>query len=63
MPFTSAVFNLDQVEGVERPATDEPKKPESRLALAEGVLAGMRDAPEIVHGITRRPAPNSPSTE
>lgn len=56
VPFTSAVFNLDQVEGVESPAADQPTKPESRLVLAEGVLAGMRDAPEIVHGITQQPA-------
>ncbi len=56
VPFTSAVFNLDQVEGVARPEDDVPHQANERLELAEGILAAMPDKPEIVHQVTAQPA-------
>jgi hypothetical protein len=43
VPFTSAVFNLDQVEGVQRPTDDVPLSREQRLQTAEGVFEVMPD--------------------
>ncbi len=61
-PFTSAVFNLDQVEGVTRPADDLQAGPEDRLKFADQLLAVMPDKPEIIHALTARPA-YSPSLD
>jgi antirestriction protein ArdC len=55
-PFTSAVFNLDQVEGVPRPDDDVPNHPHRRLEVAEQMLAVMPDKPEIVHAHVHEPA-------
>lgn len=56
VPFSSAVFNLDQVEGVPPPA-DAPTTPESnRLAPAEQLIGAIPQPPEIRHCITQDPA-------
>jgi antirestriction protein ArdC len=54
-PFTSAVFNLDQVEGVARPQDDVPAQPNGRFESAEQLINAMPNKPEIVHGATREP--------
>ena len=56
VPFTSTVFNLDQVEGVPRPADDVPLTREQRLQAAEGVFEVMPDKPEISHALHAQPA-------
>jgi antirestriction protein ArdC len=56
MPFVSAVFNFDQVEGVARPADDLPPGHENRLAVADQMLDVMPDKPAIVHTLTAQPA-------
>ncbi|MCP5523243.1 MAG: DUF1738 domain-containing protein [Verrucomicrobiales bacterium] len=56
VPFTSAVFNLDQLEGVQRPEDDVAANRERRLALAEGVLQVMPDKPRIMHALNADPA-------
>lgn len=55
VPFTSAVFNLDQVEGIARPDDDVPNAPHRRLELADQVFEVMPDKPEIVHGTHHEP--------
>ena len=55
VPFTSAVFNLDQVEGVARPADDVPNPPHRRLEIADQVFEVMPDKPEILHSATQEP--------
>lgn len=54
-PFTSAVFNLDQVDGVPRPADDVPAQTHGRFEAADQLIVGMPNKPEIVHGATREP--------
>ena len=56
VPFVSAVFNLDQVEGVARPDDDLPQRPEDRLQVADQMLDVMPDKPEIVHTVTAQPS-------
>lgn len=56
VPFVSAVFNLEQVEGVTRPADDLQPRPDDRLQVAEQMLDVMPDQPEIVHTLTAQPA-------
>ena len=56
VPFASAVFNLDQVEGVARPEDDVPNRTNDRFDIADQVLAAMPDKPEIVHQVTAQPA-------
>lgn len=55
-PFVSAVFNLEQVEGVPAPNDDLLPRPEDRLAVADQMLEVMPDKPEIVHTLTAQPA-------
>lgn len=55
-PFTSAVFNLDQVEGVPRPADDVPFSRAERLVIAEKLIEVMPDPPAIVHSATAEPS-------
>jgi antirestriction protein ArdC len=43
VPFTSAVFNLDQVEGIARPDDDVPMQAHRRLEVAERMLEVMPD--------------------
>jgi antirestriction protein ArdC len=56
VPFTSAVFNLEQVEGIERPEDDVPANRERRLEIADGILDVMPDKPEITHAVNAQPA-------
>jgi antirestriction protein ArdC len=56
VPFFSAVFNLDQVEGIPRPVDDVPLSGNIRLDLAEQLYEVMPDKPEIVHSQTSAPA-------
>jgi antirestriction protein ArdC len=56
VPFTSAVFNLEQIEGVPRPEDDFPSDTSERLAIADQLLTVMPDKPEIVHAVTSEPA-------
>jgi antirestriction protein ArdC len=55
VPFTSAVFNLDQVEGVARPEDDVPRRANEHFDIADQVLAIMPDKPEIVHQVGADP--------
>jgi antirestriction protein ArdC len=55
VPFVSAVFNLDQVEGVARPDDDLQHRPDDRLQIADQMLEVMPDKPEIVHAVTAQP--------
>ena len=55
VPFVSAVFNLDQTEGVPPPADDIQHHPEDRLKAADQMLDVMPDKPEIVHAVTANP--------
>jgi antirestriction protein ArdC len=56
VPFTSSVFNLDQVEGVERPKDDIQHRDHQRLEVAEQMLDVMPDMPEVCHGLLHHPA-------
>lgn len=54
VPFASAVFNLDQVEGIDRPEDDcSPTQP---LRVAADVFEVMPDKPQIEHGASYEPA-------
>ena len=55
VPFVSAVFNLEQVEGVATPADDLPGH-HDRLQVADQMLEVMPDKPEIIHTLTSTPA-------
>lgn len=56
VPFTAAVFNLDQVEGIARPEDDVPNRRNDRFEVADRMLSVMPDQPEIVHSATREPS-------
>ena len=56
VPFVSAVFNLEQTEGIPAPADDLKPDSDRRLQAAELMLEVMPDKPEIVHTITSQPA-------
>jgi antirestriction protein ArdC len=56
VPFVSAVFNLEQVEGIAAPADEIQHRPNRRLEVAELMLDVMPDKPKIVHAITAEPA-------
>jgi antirestriction protein ArdC len=55
VPFVSAVFNLEQVEGVAAPADDLPNH-HDRLQVADQMLEVLPDKPEIIHTLTSTPA-------
>ena len=57
-PFLAFVFNLDQTEGVERPADDVPARPNSPLEEAQRIVAEMPKRPGIRHGATFNPCYN-----
>ena len=57
-PFTSAVFNLDQVEGIARPDDETPNLSNRRMEIAERMLSTTPKMPEIVHARTNEPAYN-----
>ncbi len=48
-PFLAFVFNLDQTEGVERPADDVPARVNSPLEEAQRIVAEMPKRPRIRH--------------
>jgi antirestriction protein ArdC len=54
-PLVLAVFNLEQVEGIARPA-DDLSGHKDRLRVADQMLATMPDPPQIVHALTVEPA-------
>lgn len=56
VPFVSAVFNLDQVEGVSRPEDDVPGDLDNSLATAAAVYEPMMDKPAIYHSQFHNPA-------
>jgi len=56
VPFTAAVFNLDQVDGVNRPEDDVPNRRNDRFEVADQMLDVMPDQPEIVHSATQEPS-------
>jgi len=55
VPFASAVFNLDQVEGIDRPDDDLLLREHDRLQLAENIVEVMPDKPEISHTRSSEP--------
>ena len=55
-PFTSAVFNFEQLEGIARPADDVPNRLANRLEVADLMLSVMPDMPRIVHAVISEPA-------
>ena len=56
VPFISAVFNLEQVEGVTAPPDEIAHRPNHRLEVAELMLQVLPDKPEIIHRLTSQPA-------
>jgi len=62
IPFASAVFNLDQVEGIDRPKDDVLNPTNRRLEIAEQMLDVMPNKPLLVHTLTTQPA-YSPSAD
>ena len=54
-PFVAWVFNLDQTEGLERPADDVPAAKNYPLEEAEKIVAGMPKPPEIRYGASLNP--------
>ncbi len=56
VPFVSAVFNLDQSDGIEAPADDLKPEPKRRLEVAELMLQVLADKPKILHTLTSEPA-------
>lgn len=56
VPFIFPVFNLEQVEGIERPAEDRPPVAEHRRVVADQMLQVMARPPTITHSATGQPA-------
>ena len=56
--FVSYAFNLDQVEGIERPNDEIPLRTINTIDLAENVIEVMPNKPEIVHARTVEPCYN-----
>lgn len=56
IPFTSAVFNLDQVEGIARPADDVPTCQRHPLQAADRIYELMPAKPDVFHTRTSGPA-------
>ncbi len=56
VPFYSAVFNLDQVDGVTAPEDNQIHSLDRRLQLAEDLFGTMPDKPEIVHSTMHEPS-------
>ncbi len=55
VPFVSAVFNLDQVDGVERPADDVGGTTDGPHQPAEAVFEVMPDKPGVAHSASYSP--------
>lgn len=58
-PFLAFVFNLDQTEGVERPADDVPARRNSPLEEAQRIVAEMPKRPRIRHSASFNPCYNA----
>ena len=58
VPFAFAVFNLDQIEGVERPVEDISANHDRRLELADQLMGLVVDKPTITHELRGNPAYN-----
>ena len=58
-PFLAFVFNLDQTEGIERPADDVPTRKNSPLEEAQKIVDGMPNPPEIRYGASFNPCYNA----
>ena len=56
VPFVSAVFNFEQVEGLTRPDDDVPQHRNNALEVADQVYEIMPDKPEIQHSAISQPA-------
>ena len=56
--FASAVFNLEQVDGIARPDDDLPDSISNPLERAESLLAIMPDKPAIIHTLAGGPRYN-----
>lgn len=56
VPFTSAVFNLEQVDGVPPPEDCLIYNHDRRLELADELFGTMPDKPEIVHASMTEPS-------
>lgn len=56
VPFVFPVFNLDQVEGVEKPNPEAATASEQRHAIADQMLGVMPSRPDIVHSVSSQPA-------
>ena len=54
-PFVAFVFNLDQTEGIERPADDVPAAKNYPLEEAQKIVDAMPNRPEIRHGASLNP--------
>ena len=54
-PFLAFVFNLDQTEGIERPADDVPAAKNYPLEEAQKIVDAMPNRPEIRHGASFNP--------
>src|SRR5512135_592529 len=53
------VFNLDQTDGLERPADDVPTANNSPLEEAQKIVDGMPNPPEIRYGASLNPCYNA----
>ena len=56
VPFVSAVFNLEQVEGIARPEDDSAPAAATALEVAGQLFDAMPDKPEIEHARNFQPA-------
>lgn len=56
VPFTSALFNLEQVDGITRPADDTVDHPDNSMEFANQMLEVMPDKPELIHTLCAQPA-------
>ncbi len=56
VPFVSAVFNLEQVEGIARPADDLETETTATIDTATQLFEAIPDRPEIEHARTFQPA-------
>lgn len=54
--FPSVVFNLDQVQGIERPEDDVPSNDHEPIKAAEALIKEISTPPRILEGATQRPA-------
>lgn len=58
VPFAFAVFNLDQIEGIEGPTEDSSGNHNRRHELADNLMALVVDKPTITHELSGNPTYN-----